>query len=143
MSDLHQKIFHGARGIVKLQDREIGHVTDVNLNNNFENIVFAECGSPISPAIVNVGYGVDISVGYSKLITEDPVGNAMLPKSEAEAMQGWPEMEMELVDSITDDPICRIVGCMPQSVGMNFGARTLCGVNQRWQARYIVWASEE
>lgn len=143
MADLHQKILSGARGIVKLEGNELGHVTDVNMNATYENIVFAEVGTPISPAIVPVGHGVDFSCGYVKLLTEDPHGKRLLPKSEAEAILGWPEMEIEIVDKITDEVMCRIVGCMPQSIGFQFGARTLCGVNQRWQARYVVWPSEE
>jgi hypothetical protein len=128
---------------VRIQDEEIGHVTDVNLNVTQENIVFAECGTPISPAIVPVGYGVDFSCGFSKIIAEDPQGKNLLPRSEAEAILGWPEMEIEIVDKITDEPICRIFGCMPRGFSFQFGARTLCGQNQQWQARYVVWPSEE
>ena len=54
MADLHQKILSGARGIVKLEGNEIVHVTDVNMIATYDNLVFSEVGTPISPVIVPV-----------------------------------------------------------------------------------------
>lgn len=141
-ANLHQKILSGARGIVKLSGEEIGHVTQVNATVNFENIVFVEAGTPIPQAIVPVGQSVEFSCGYVKLIDEDPYGRGFLPRSEAEAIVGWPEMEIEIVDAVTDTAICTIMGAMPSGFNFDFGARTLCAVNQRWQARYVIWPAE-
>ena len=141
-ANLDQEIFSGARGIIKVNGEEVGQWTGMSFDETIENILFVQGGNPDPAAAVPVGRNWNFTLDYQQMVHTDPVGRKLLPGSSAEALLGWPVMEIDVLDAMTDDVICTFRG-KPAGFSGSFGARTLMGINQRWVGLGLIWASEQ
>ncbi len=142
MADLSQQFISGARVKLKIDNKEVGYMTDLNGTYTIQNQRVQVAGQAIDAALVTVGVAVNFTAGTVRITTRDLRTAGFLPRGTTRDLLNWPEMTAHILDEHTDDVLITIIGCKPSRFDFRVGARTLMGENVAWEARTVAFPGE-
>lgn len=139
---MSSKVFSGARAVLKIDGKRVGWCTNVRGSETIDYNSLAVIGKLEVQEHVPVGYTVQFSASFVRLVGEDLKSQGLLPARDLAGVLAAAELTAEVYDQVEDKALFRIEGVKASSAGWGVDARGVVASNVTFVAKRTRYESE-